>query len=923
MPRWWIGLTLAWACGGDEVPKEPEPGPDADADSDTDADTDSDADGDTDGDTDTDTDADADSDADTDTDTGSGPPPGPWCDRQAWLDTGVLPTTHDDTLAIDPADRDGDGFLASVDCDDQDPLVYPGAPERCDGVETDCDPGTTEEGLVTLDATTTWSTVDDAVQNAGYRSTILVCPGEYVENLTLSADVRLVGIGGRDAVVIRSAAQGDPVIRATADVVVRGLTVRDGDTTSLLPYWGETGAGVSAAPCGTAVVRDVVATANTAPIGGGFGADRGQLYVFDSLVTGNSAGEGGGIGVETGYAEVHRTRIETNTADQGGGLAAYLGVLRLFDSEVVANEGYNGGGLFAYGFLDPSVVLVQITGGVFEGNVGWEGGAIYLGYVGVELFGADLRDNEATSSDWAGGGVFASDTIVTADAATVVHGNVANGLGGGVLLYRGTWTGGRIEGNDAPIGGGVGSIFGSSTLDDVTITANTAVQGAGIGIDNGGDLQVLTGAVVEGNVASAEGGAAWILAGPDQTVTSAGADWGDGLGDNLPDDVWAEGAGVAFAAGDDALFLCDGDGCGVPPPVPGVLQTEYPIGAPASRSVNVEATGLHVAVASQDDVTTWDYDGVDWVPTHLPVPADCCRGLALDDTHLAYGAYLDGAAGSGQVYVYEWDGAAWVLEAVLAPPAPVANQWFGMAVAMSGSTIAVGAPGPAAAGPVGGAVYTFEETAPGTWVWTSTHTDPSAVAYDDFGDAVALDAAGERLFVGAHGDDVGGNDAGRVEIFEDLGGVWTPTATLMPPAYAADHFGKEIAVAGDSLAVGADLHVALYRYDGVGWIEDRELSPGASDNYGNALAFDGSTLVVGAEGRSDLVSFGGAVHVYDDVAVDTNVEVVRTPLPVASDYFGEDVAVFGDTVWVISYANGVGATPTLFRLEPDPLAPAW
>ena len=46
----------------------------------------------------------------------------------------------------DPIDADGDGFPIEADCDDADRAVYPGAPERCDGRDQDCD-GIIDEGF--------------------------------------------------------------------------------------------------------------------------------------------------------------------------------------------------------------------------------------------------------------------------------------------------------------------------------------------------------------------------------------------------------------------------------------------------------------------------------------------------------------------------------------------------------------------------------------------------------------------------------------------------------------------------------------------------------------------------------------------------------------------------------------------------------
>jgi len=45
-------------------------------------------------------------------------------------------------------DADGDGFLAGIDCDEDDPDIHPGADGDCDGVDQDCD-GVVDEGCDT------------------------------------------------------------------------------------------------------------------------------------------------------------------------------------------------------------------------------------------------------------------------------------------------------------------------------------------------------------------------------------------------------------------------------------------------------------------------------------------------------------------------------------------------------------------------------------------------------------------------------------------------------------------------------------------------------------------------------------------------------------------------------------------------------
>jgi hypothetical protein len=106
-------------------------------------------------------DVDADGDADGDTD----------ADSDADADTGAS-----------PEDMDGDGYDATVDCDDTDPQVNPGASEVCDSIDNDCD-GSVD--IDAIDASKFYADFDeDGFGDTAWYTLACTAPPSFVEDGT-------------------------------------------------------------------------------------------------------------------------------------------------------------------------------------------------------------------------------------------------------------------------------------------------------------------------------------------------------------------------------------------------------------------------------------------------------------------------------------------------------------------------------------------------------------------------------------------------------------------------------------------------------------------------------------------------------------------------------------------------------------------
>lgn len=208
---------------------------------------------------------------------------------------------------------------------------------------------------------------------------------------------------------------------------------------------------------------------------------------------------------------------------------------------------------------------------------------------------------------------------------------------------------------------------------------------------------------------------------------------------------------------------------------------------------------------------------------------------------------------------------------------------------------------------------------------------------DMFGNSLAI--SGDTLVVGAKGQDFdssGGTNltnAGAVYVFVRSGSVWTQQQKITPSGMnsrvASDEFGSSVAISGDTLVVGSLKHsfdgggysnvsmagavFAFTRTGGV-WSQQQKIIPTgvnarvASDYFGNSLALSGDTLAVGSKGQDfdsngvNAASGAGAVYIFTRASsvwsLQEKLVASGTNARNSNDEFGSSVGLFGDTLVV-------------------------
>ena len=410
----------------------------------------------------------------------------------------------EEDLPDDQRDLDDDGFTADEDCDDENPDINPGADEGddADGVDDDCN-GTADDRSVCDDGLADYETIQDAVDDAPRDFVLLVCPGDYDENVEIDKTITIRSTDGADVTTINGGGNGPAVTVDNNHGTIDGFTLTDGVgdiggtvacddaeltlTNSIVTGGNATtgGGGVGMENCDYDISNNSIEDNTTDGIGGGVYARRSDGQVNGNVIAGNVALEGGGLAIEGGDGSADGNTIDSNTATttdedlrgagSGGGGVWMDSDHTLTNNAITNNESqYNGGGIILFQHTG------EISGNTIEANHCFEDGAGgYANYSRTAFDGNLVKDN-AADDDAGGLRSYVGQMVITNNT---FEGNTAGDDGGGLKMSHSSNTlrNNIFDGNVAgDAGGGLELDNETADVTGCTFLNNRATRGGGI-----------------------------------------------------------------------------------------------------------------------------------------------------------------------------------------------------------------------------------------------------------------------------------------------------------------------------------------------------------------------------------------------------------------------------------------------------------
>ena len=302
-------------------------------------------------------------------------------------------------------------------------------------------------------------TIQQGIDAAVDGDTVLVQPGNYVENINYHGKNIVVG----------------SLFLITQDTTYISQTIIDGNQNgSVVEFSDEEDS--------TAILMGFTVTNGFAYCGGGIYCGGSRPTLTNVTICENTADIGAGIFCSGSNPSLMDITISKNTATGNygyGGGCSFTQYSSPNLTNVIINKNiadYYGGGICCISFSNPRVENVIISGNISNLN----GGGIFCAdSSNLSLTNTTIKENTATSD---GGGIFCIGSSPSL-CNVIIEENKAKEGGGICCIINSNLSLNNviIIGNNANVnGGGIYSWDSNPSLTNVTITENTAINGGGV-----------------------------------------------------------------------------------------------------------------------------------------------------------------------------------------------------------------------------------------------------------------------------------------------------------------------------------------------------------------------------------------------------------------------------------------------------------
>jgi hypothetical protein len=344
--------------------------------------------------------------------------------------------------------------------------------------------------------------------------------------------------------------------------------------------------------------------------------------------------------------------------------------------------------------------------------------------------------------------------------------------------------------------------------------------------------------------------------------------------------------------------------------------------------------------------------GISSADLYQKMSTDYVHDMAMDG-QFAVTSYTSANSSQGEVYVYQKRFGRWQKTQTLTASDKTDYDYFGYAVAISGTQMVVGARGNGDGGSEAGSAYIFEYNG-SSWTQTAKLLTDNQLASNYFGRDVAIH---NGVAVVSTTSNTSTAEAGKLFVFRKINGEWTQTQKFRPSSGGYFNCGQYkiglsneglVALVNQSntyktiffedvngqfverkvfnalssasrLAMSGNIAVEsyqsttqqarVYQLQNGEWTQTQTLTAndGANgDNFGGSVDVSGDLIIVGARYDDDAGSNSGSAYVFKrgNDGQFSQIRKLTAPDGAQNDYFGRHVGISGQSAAVFRDGNG-------------------